>query len=71
MKISLKALRVNANLNQSQAAKELGINPATLTSWESYKTFPDFAQLNRLCSLYSCTMDDIFVPECLAESEEV
>lgn len=69
MKVSLKALRVNANLNQSQVAKELGINPATIISWESYKTFPDIAQLNRLCNLYSCTMDDVFVPEYLAKSE--
>lgn len=68
MKVSLKALRVNANLNQSQVAKELGINPATLISWEAHKTFPSIIQLNQLCSLYSCTMDDIFVPDSLAKS---
>jgi len=68
MKVSLKALRVNANMNQKEVAKELNINPATLISWEANKTAPSVIQLNQLCRLYSCTMDDIFLPEKLAKS---
>lgn len=68
MKVSLKAMRVNANLNQKQVAKELGIAPVTLISWEAHKTFPSVIQLNQLCKLYSCTIDDIFLPDKLAKS---
>lgn len=69
MKVSLKALRVNANLNQKEAALKLGVAPATLISWEAHKTYPSVMQLKQLCSLYSCTMDDIFLPDELAKSE--
>ena len=62
MKLRLSALRVNAGLTQEEVAEKLHINKATLGKWENYKTFPDAVQLNELCSLYHCTMDDIFIP---------
>ena len=70
MKVTLKALRVNANMNQKEVACKLGVAPATLISWEAHKTYPSVLQLNQLCSLYSCTMDDIFLPDRLAKSEQ-
>lgn len=60
MKVSLKALRVNAGLNQKEVAKNLNIAPNTLINWETGKTAPDIVQLARLCSLYKCSIDDIF-----------
>lgn len=68
MKISLKALRVNANLNQAEAAKSLGITDKTLQNWESYTTFPDVGQLMGICRLYGCELNDIFLPDKLAKS---
>lgn len=62
MKLRLSALRVNAGLTQEEVAESLHINKATLGKWENYKTFPDAVQLNALCGLYRCTMDDIFIP---------
>lgn len=67
MKLRLSALRVNAGLTQDEVARRLHINKATLGKWENYKTFPDAMQLNSLCSLYKCTMDDIYIPNKLSE----
>lgn len=60
MKVSLKAMRVNAELNQKQVAKALNVSPNTVVSWEMNKTYPDAFQLTQLCELYRCTTDDIF-----------
>lgn len=60
MKISLKALRVNAGLNQKEAAKKLGISPVTLIKWENNETSPTGIQLLKICSIYQCGIDDIF-----------
>lgn len=70
LKVSLKALRVNANLNQKEVAKFIGVSPNTLVSWENNYTAPDALQLAKLCILYKCNMDDIFLPDKLAKSEK-
>lgn len=63
MKVTLKAARVNAKLTQDQVCEATKVSKSTLVSWEQEKTFPTAIQLNKLCGLYKCTMDDIFVPE--------
>lgn len=68
MKISLKALRVNADLNQETAANRLNITVKTLQNWESYTTFPTALQLMNICKLYGCEMTDIFLPDVQANS---
>lgn len=68
MKVSLKALRVNEGLNQKEAAKELNISPATLIKWENNETSPTGVQLLRICSIYHCAIDDIFLPDKLTKS---
>lgn len=69
MKLRLSALRVNAGLTQEEVAEKMHKNKATIGKWESYKTFPTSVELMQLCSLYSCTLDDIFIPDKLSESE--
>ena len=69
MKISLKALRVNKEMTQEEAAKALNITAKTLQNWESYTTFPTGRQLIEICSVYGCGLDDIFLPGMLAKSE--
>ena len=61
MKVSLAAARVNAELTQAQAATALNIDKSTLSSWEKRKTFPKAEQLFSLCTLYGCTVNDIFL----------
>ena len=72
MKISLKALRVNANLSQQESADILGVTVRTIQNWESRVTFPTAMQLVRICQAYNCTLDDIdiFLPNALAKSED-
>lgn len=61
MKISLKAARVNAELTQKKVAQQLAISNNTLINWESGKTSPNYLQLQKLCKIYKCKMDDIFL----------
>lgn len=68
MKISLKAARVNANLTQKEVARKLDISDVTVINWENGKTAPTVKQIYSLCSLYGCTLDDIFLPYELAKS---
>lgn len=60
MKVSIKAMRVNANLRQKDAAGLIGVRRETLQSWEAGKTFPRASQLVRICEAYHCTIDDLF-----------
>lgn len=69
MKISLKGLRVNKNLTQKEVAKRLGTSRETILNWENGKTLPDVMMLFKLCNLYDCTIDDVFLPEKLAKRE--
>ena len=70
MKIKLKALRINKEMSQADAAVALGITVKTLQNWESYTTFPNAMQLLAICDLYECGLDNIFLPDKLAKSEE-
>lgn len=69
MKIQLKALRVNKDLTQDEAANALNVTKRTIQNWEDYKTFPTGQQLMTICALYGCELNDIFLPEKLAKSE--
>ena len=49
-KITLKAVRVNANLLQKDAAKSLGIDKSTLQNYEKGKTVPDWDLVKKMNS---------------------
>lgn len=66
MKVSIKAMRVNAGLTQAEVANRVKINVATLISWENSKTYPTVEKLKELCNLYGCAIDDIFLPQKLS-----
>lgn len=68
MKITLKALRVNAGLSQKEVARQLKISRKTVQNWEANVTFPNGVVLNKICSLYGCEINDIFLPSELAKS---
>ena len=59
MRVTLKALRINKGLTLEQAAKELGVNIVTLSSYENAKTFPDVQTINKILELYDTTYDNI------------
>lgn len=63
MAMTLKALRVNAGIDQETAASKLGIKARTLSSWENGKTFPNVPQIMKIEKLYNVNYNDIiFLP---------
>ena len=56
-KVSLRAARVNADLDLEGAAKQLGISSKTLSRWEKGLSSPRADQLHNLCDLYAVPMD--------------
>jgi transcriptional regulator with XRE-family HTH domain len=64
MALTLKALRINAGLDQRTVAKELGVTPETIGNWENSKTFPNVPQITQLEKLYGVSYADInFYPK--------
>ena len=59
MKISLRALRINAGLTLKQACSKLGISTETLRNYEHNKTHPDFKRLSEILSLYNVKYGDV------------
>ena len=53
MKLTLKALRVNAGFTIEKASKELGISTVTLRSYETNKTIPTVKMMNKMLNLYN------------------
>lgn len=64
VKFSLKAARVNANLDQKTAAKAIGVSNKTLGSWENGITSPPANKIPAICKLYSVPYDQLnFLPD--------
>lgn len=71
MALTLKALRVNAGLDQKSAAATLGITPETLSNWERGITFPNVPQITALEKLYGTTYAEInFLPSNIGLTED-
>lgn len=68
MKLTLKALRVNAGFTIEKASKELGISTVTLRSYETNKTIPTFKMMNKMLNLYNAKFSNI---DDLTESNEL
>ena len=64
MAMTLKALRVNAGLDQKVAADRIGVTPETLSNWERGKSFPNVPQISKIEEVYNTTYADInFLPQ--------
>lgn len=59
MKISLRALRINAGLTLKQACSKLNISTETLRSYENNRTHPDFKRLSEILNLYNVRYGDV------------
>ena len=59
MAFTLRALRVNAGMDQRTAAKAIGVTPETLGSWENAKSFPNVKHINAIEKLYGVGYSDI------------
>lgn len=61
MEISLQACRINAKMNQSEWAKEIGVSTPTIYNWEAGKTEPSISQLRKISELSGIPFDYIAV----------
>ena len=59
-RISARAARVNANMTLEEAAKKLGINRATLISYEKGTTVPDWDTVEKIGDVYNFPTQFIF-----------
>ena len=63
MAMTLKAIRINNQMTQVEAAGKLNISVETLSNWENGKTFPDVMQIKKIEDLYGVSyVDIIFCP---------
>lgn len=62
-KMTIKAFRINAGLNQKDVAKALNVTTATIGRWEQGRTSPSFAKLIQLAELYKCDVGDFSMPD--------
>ena len=62
-RISLEAVRVNANMTQKEWAERLGVSNNTVVNWEKGNTEPSVSKLREMSQLSGIPMDFIFVPE--------
>ena len=61
LKISIKAARVNADLNITKAAKELGVATSTLSGYENGDVIPRFDMLEKMSALYNIPIENLRV----------
>lgn len=62
-KYTLKALRANADMKQTEVAEKLGISTTTWSKWENKKRFPTVDQVEKISKLFNVAYDDIiFLP---------
>lgn len=59
VKMTLKALRVNAGLTQKEVAKRLKVSNKTVSSWENGVTYPNPKYIDAICNLYNVEYDHI------------
>ena len=56
---ALAAARTNAGFSQAEVARRLGINPASVSYWESGTNIPRASMLVKLADLYCCSIDKL------------
>lgn len=47
------------NMTQEKLAEKLGVSRQTISKWESGDGCPEIPKLLELCSIFSCTLDDL------------
>lgn len=60
-KLSLKAVRANADMTLAEWAKEMGVSISTVSAWENGQGEPNFTQAKRMSELARVPLDYIFV----------
>ena len=68
-KFTLKALRINNNWSQEEAASLYGVSIDTIKNYEAYKTYPDVPIIENILNASGLEYNDIiFLPKENAKS---
>ena len=59
MKLTLKALRINKGLRQSDLAGMLNVNRKTIGAWEQGTSYPAVDKIDAICEIFGVSYDDI------------
>lgn len=59
MQLTLKTLRINKGLRQSDMATKLNVNRKTISAWEKGKSLPAVDMIDAICELFGVSYDDI------------
>lgn len=63
MELTLKAIRTNAGLTQSEAAERVGVSTWTWSNYEKGKTFPDVLIIKKIEKAFAVSYNEInFLP---------
>ena len=63
MAMSIKAARINAGYNQTEAAELLGVSRTTVSNWETGTFRPSKKNLEKMVEVYKLeSTRDIFLP---------
>ena len=64
MKVRIKEVaKAKKNWSLYRLAREMGLPQQTVYSWASGRTQPSYDNMDRLCDILDCTMNDLFEPE--------
>lgn len=59
MRFSLKALRINKGLRQTDLAVTLGVSRKTVAAWENGKAYPKADKIDGICKALGVGYDNI------------
>lgn len=60
MKLTLKSARVNAGINQEEAAKAINVSKDTISKWERGLCMPNSRHIPQIEKAYKISYDDIY-----------
>lgn len=55
--------RLNMNMTQEALAEKLNVSRQTISKWEMDTAFPEMEKAMELCSIFHCTLDNLFREE--------
>ena len=59
----IRALRTEANINQTELASALGLSRTTINNWETGRARPEISALPMLCRVLNVSISDFFASE--------
>lgn len=58
--MKIRKLREAAGLSKTDVAREMGVDLAAVSRWDSGESMPRAAKLPKLAELFHCSIDELF-----------